>query len=64
MIYLIDAVPLFCPHCAGEPLATTSRYAFYSGTLQECQCGAKFQYIPYPQIIQLADSAIKLRKSE
>ncbi len=49
MIYLIDAIPQFCLQCAGEPLETTSRYAFYAGIVQECQCGVKFEYDPSPR---------------
>ena len=55
MIYLTDTLPKFCPAC-GQAHSTAwfdaNRTPFYSGASGACDCGAMYQHLPSPALIE------------
>jgi hypothetical protein len=55
MIYLTDTLPSACPACGKqhtEQWKSANHDDFYAGASGECDCGAKYQHLPMPQLVE------------
>ncbi len=55
MIFLTDMLPIACPACGKQHSARWAKANhedFYAGASGECDCGAKYQFLPTSQIVE------------
>lgn len=55
MIFLTDTLPSACPSCGKQHSAKwkdVNHDDFYAGASGECDCGAKYQFVPAEQLVE------------
>lgn len=55
MLFLVDEPPKFCPYCGtaqGGFSDHLGRQDFFAGCSSQCRCGAMYQYVPRPQLLE------------